>query len=81
MFAKNTRGFFVHEMECSGYFQCDGDSSYVLVQVSNQRRFPLDREKAARPLVSPSFTELCWRRPADDPTLSDRTWVLLTEAV
>jgi phenylpyruvate tautomerase PptA (4-oxalocrotonate tautomerase family) len=55
----------------------DGDSSYVRVQVLTNAG-ALDREKQLA--VVSKFTELV-AAAADDPTLSDRTWVLLTEAV
>ena len=55
----------------------DGDSTYVRVQVLTNAG-ALDRDKQLA--VVSQFTELV-AAAADDPTLSDRTWVLLTEAV
>src|SRR6202167_1179887 len=76
MFRQNTAGF-VHEMDGPAISNVDGDTGYVRVQVLNNAA-ALDREKQIS-LVS-QFTDLV-AAPADDPTLSDRTWVLLTEAV
>jgi phenylpyruvate tautomerase PptA (4-oxalocrotonate tautomerase family) len=76
MFRQNTAGF-VHEMDGPAISNVDGDSSYVRVQVLTNAG-ALDREKQLA--VVSQFTELV-AAAADDPTLSDRTWVLLTEAV
>ena len=76
MFRQNTAGF-VHEMDGPALSNVDGDSSYVRVQVLTNAG-ALDREKQLA--VVSQFTELV-AAAADDPTLSDRTWVLLTEAV
>jgi phenylpyruvate tautomerase PptA (4-oxalocrotonate tautomerase family) len=76
MFRQNTAGF-VHEMDGHAISNVDGDSSYVRVQVLTNGG-ALDRDKQVA--VVSRFTELV-AAAADDPTLSDRTWVLLTEAV
>jgi phenylpyruvate tautomerase PptA (4-oxalocrotonate tautomerase family) len=76
MFRQNTAGF-VHEMDGPAISNVDGDSSYVRVQVLTNAG-ALDRNKQLA--VVSQFTELV-AAAADDPTLSDRTWVLLTEAV
>jgi phenylpyruvate tautomerase PptA (4-oxalocrotonate tautomerase family) len=76
MFRQNTAGF-VHEMDGPAISNVDGDSSYVRVQVLTNAG-ALDRQKQLA--VVSQFTELV-AAAADDPTLSDRTWVLLTEAV
>jgi phenylpyruvate tautomerase PptA (4-oxalocrotonate tautomerase family) len=76
MFRRNTAAF-VHEMAGRAISNVDGDSSYVRVQVLTNAG-ALDREKQLA--VVSQFTELV-ATAADDPTLSDRTWVLLTEAV
>jgi phenylpyruvate tautomerase PptA (4-oxalocrotonate tautomerase family) len=55
----------------------DGDSRYVRVQVLTNAG-ALDREKQLA--VVTQFTELV-ATAAGDTTLSERTWVLLTEAV
>jgi phenylpyruvate tautomerase PptA (4-oxalocrotonate tautomerase family) len=76
MFRQNTAGF-VHEMDGPVISNVDGDSGYVRVQVLTNAG-ALDRDKQLA--VVSQFTELV-AVAAEDPTLSDRTWVLLTEAV
>jgi phenylpyruvate tautomerase PptA (4-oxalocrotonate tautomerase family) len=76
MFRQNTAGF-VHEMEGPAISNVDGDSTYVRVQVLTNAG-ALDRDKQLA--VVSQFTEIV-AAAADDPALSDRTWVLLTEAV
>jgi phenylpyruvate tautomerase PptA (4-oxalocrotonate tautomerase family) len=75
MFRKNTAGF-VHEMDGPGISNVEGDSGYVRVQVLTNAG-ALDREKQLA--VVSQFTELV-ATAAGEPSLSDRTWVLLTEA-
>src|SRR5437016_13695293 len=75
MFRKNTAAF-VHEMPASGLSNVDGDSTYVRIQVLTNAG-ALDRDKQLA--VVSRFTEIV-ADAADDPTLADRTWVLLTEA-
>ena len=55
----------------------DGDSHYVRVQVLTNAG-ALDRDKQLA--VVSQFTDLV-AKAAGDPSLSQRTWVLLTEAV
>src|SRR5271168_1944782 len=76
MFRQNTAGF-VHEMNGPNISNVDGDSSYVRVQVLTNAG-ALDRDKQLA--VVSQFTELV-ATAAGDPSLSERTWVLLTEAV
>jgi phenylpyruvate tautomerase PptA (4-oxalocrotonate tautomerase family) len=76
MFRQNTAGF-VHEMDGSALSNVDGDSTYVRVQVLTNAG-ALDRDKQLA--VVNQFTDLV-AAAAGDPTLSKRTWVLLTEAV
>ena len=76
MFSKNTAGF-VHEMDAPAISNVDGDSGYVRVQVLTNAG-ALDRDKQLA--VVSQFTDLV-TTAAGDPSLSDRTWVLLTEAV
>jgi phenylpyruvate tautomerase PptA (4-oxalocrotonate tautomerase family) len=76
MFRQNTAGF-VHEMDGPAISNVDDDSGYVRVQVLTNAG-ALDRDKQLA--VVSQFTELV-AAAAEDPTLSDRTWVLLTEAV
>ncbi|WP_415857400.1 tautomerase family protein [Sinomonas sp. G460-2] len=75
MFRKNTAAF-VHELPASGLANVDGDSSYVRVQVLTNAG-ALDRDKQLA--VVAQLTELV-AAAAGDPTLAERTWVLLTEA-
>src|SRR5258708_11973824 len=75
MFKKNTAAF-VHDLPQGAISNVDGDSNYVRVQVlTNQGA--LDRAKQLA--VVEKLTELV-AAPAGDPTLKERTWVLLTEA-
>jgi phenylpyruvate tautomerase PptA (4-oxalocrotonate tautomerase family) len=76
MFRQNTAGF-IHEMDAPAISNVDGDSSYVRVQVLTNAG-ALDREKQLA--VVRHFTDLV-AAAADDPSLSERTWVLLTEAI
>src|SRR6202521_4184089 len=76
MFRQNTAGF-VHEMDGGALSNVDGDSGYVRVQVLTNAG-ALDRDKQLA--VVSQFTDLV-ARAAGDPSLSERTWVLLTEAV
>jgi phenylpyruvate tautomerase PptA (4-oxalocrotonate tautomerase family) len=75
MFRQNTAAF-VHELPSSGSSNVDGDSSYVRVQVLTNAG-ALDREKQLA-VVSRLTTLVA--DAAGDPSLADRTWVLLTEA-
>jgi phenylpyruvate tautomerase PptA (4-oxalocrotonate tautomerase family) len=76
MFRQNTAGF-VHELPEGDLSNVDGESSYVRVQVLTNAG-ALDRDKQVA--VVGQFTELV-AKAAGDPSLSERTWVLLTEAV
>ena len=75
MFRKNTAAF-VHELPATALANVDGDSTYVRVQVLTNAG-ALDREKQIA-LVA-KLTELV-ATAAGDPSLAERTWVLLTEA-
>jgi phenylpyruvate tautomerase PptA (4-oxalocrotonate tautomerase family) len=75
MFRKNTAAF-VHELPATALANVDGDSAYVRVQVLTNAG-ALDREKQIT-LVA-KLTELV-AAAAGDPSLTERTWVLLTEA-
>jgi phenylpyruvate tautomerase PptA (4-oxalocrotonate tautomerase family) len=76
MFRKNTAGF-VHQLPHTGVSNVDGDSDYVRVQVLTNAG-ALDRDKQLA--VVRQFTQII-ADAAGDPSLVDRTWVLLTEAV
>lgn len=75
MFRKNTAAF-VHELPAEALANVDGDSTYVRVQVLTNAG-ALDREKQIA-LVA-KLTELV-AAAVGDPSLAERTWVLLTEA-
>ena len=75
MFRKNTAAF-VHELPATALANVDGDSTYVRVQVLTNAG-ALDREKQIA-LVA-KLTELV-AAAGGDPSLTERTWVLLTEA-
>jgi phenylpyruvate tautomerase PptA (4-oxalocrotonate tautomerase family) len=75
LFRQNTAGF-VHELPSNALSNVDGDSTYVRVQVLTNAG-ALDRAKQIA--VVSRLTELI-ARAAGDPSLTDRTWVLLTEA-
>ena len=75
MFRTNTAAF-VHEMPSTSLSNVDGDSTYVRVQVLTNAG-ALDRDKQLA--VVGRLTEIV-ADAAGDPSLADRTWVLLTEA-
>jgi phenylpyruvate tautomerase PptA (4-oxalocrotonate tautomerase family) len=75
MFRKNTAAI-VHEMPPAAMANVDGDSTYVRVQVLTNAG-ALDRDKQIA--VVEQLTALV-AKAAGDPTLKDRTWVLLSEA-
>src|SRR5258705_12234323 len=76
MFRQNTAAF-IHEMAGPNISNVDGDSGYVRVQVLTNAG-ALDRDKQLA--VVGQFTDLV-AGAAADPSVSGRTWVLLTEAV
>ncbi len=76
MFRKNTAAF-VHDLPPSALSNVDGDSTYVRVQVLTNAG-ALDRDKQLA--VVERFTAMI-ADAAGDPSLAERTWVLLTEAV
>ena len=75
MFRKNTAAF-VHELPASSLSNDDGDSTYERVQVLTNAG-ALDRDKQLA--VVSRLTALVVEA-AGDPSLAERTWVLLTEA-
>src|SRR5271154_3114317 len=75
MFRQNTSGF-VHELPAGDLSNVDGESNYVRVQVLTNAG-ALDRDKQLA--VVAQLTALV-AAAAGDPSLPDRTWVLLTEA-
>ena len=76
MFRQNTAGF-VHDLPDGALSNVNGDGNYVRVQVLTNAG-ALDRDKQLA--VVRQFTDLV-ATAAGDPSLKDRTWVLLTEAV
>lgn len=75
MFRTNTAAF-VHDLAADSLRNVAGESTYVRVQVLTNAG-ALDRDKQLA--VVREFTEII-STAAGDPTLSGRTWVLLTEA-
>jgi phenylpyruvate tautomerase PptA (4-oxalocrotonate tautomerase family) len=76
MFRQNTAGF-VHDLPEGALSNVEGSGNYVRVQVLTNAG-ALDRDKQLA--VVQQFTDLV-AAAAGDPSLADRTWVLLTEAV
>jgi phenylpyruvate tautomerase PptA (4-oxalocrotonate tautomerase family) len=75
MFRKNTAAF-VHEMSSGTLSNVDGDTTYVRVQVlTNAGALDRDKQLAAVDRLTEVVADA-----AGDPSLADRTWVLLTEA-
>jgi phenylpyruvate tautomerase PptA (4-oxalocrotonate tautomerase family) len=75
MFRKNTAAF-VHDLPADHISNVDGEDTYVRVQVLTNAG-ALDRDKQLT--VVRQFTGLI-AAAAGDPSLTGRTWVLLTEA-
>jgi phenylpyruvate tautomerase PptA (4-oxalocrotonate tautomerase family) len=75
MFRQNTAAF-IHELPSGDLSNVDGEGNYVRVQVLTNAG-ALDRDKQLA--VVARLTEIV-AAAAGDPSLSDRTWVLLTAA-
>jgi phenylpyruvate tautomerase PptA (4-oxalocrotonate tautomerase family) len=75
MFRKNTAAF-IHDLPADSLANVDGDTNYVRVQVLTNSG-ALDREKQLA--VVRQLTDII-AGAAGDPTLTERTWVLLTES-
>jgi phenylpyruvate tautomerase PptA (4-oxalocrotonate tautomerase family) len=75
MFRQNTAAF-VHELAADSLSNVDGDNTYVRVQVLTNSG-ALDRAKQLT--VVAELTRIV-SDAAGDPSLTERTWVLLTEA-
>ena len=76
LFRQNTAAF-VHDLRGEAISNVEGQSNYVKVQVlTNAGALDGDKQLA----VVRQFTDLV-ADAAGDPSLSERTWVLLTEAV
>jgi phenylpyruvate tautomerase PptA (4-oxalocrotonate tautomerase family) len=76
MFRKNTAAF-IHDLPDGALSNVEGDGNYVRVQVLTNAG-ALNREKQLA--VVRQFTDLV-AAAAGDPSLTARTWVLLTEAI
>jgi phenylpyruvate tautomerase PptA (4-oxalocrotonate tautomerase family) len=75
LFRKNTAAF-VPELPASGLSNVEGDSTYVRVQVlTNAGALDRDKQLAVVGRLTAIVAEA-----AGDPSLAERTWVLLTEA-
>jgi phenylpyruvate tautomerase PptA (4-oxalocrotonate tautomerase family) len=75
LFRKNTAAF-VHDLPADSLSNVDGDSNYVRVQVLTPIGV-LDREKQLG--VVRELTDIV-ATAGGDPTLVERTWVLITES-
>ena len=75
MFRQNTAAF-VHDLPADSLANVNGDTNYVRVQVLTNAG-ALDRDKQLA--VVRRLTEIV-AGAAGDPSLAERTWVLLTEA-
>jgi phenylpyruvate tautomerase PptA (4-oxalocrotonate tautomerase family) len=75
LFFDNTAAF-VHDLPAEALSNAAGDSNYVRVQVLTPVRV-LDREKQLG--VVKELTEIV-AAAAGDPSLTERTWVLITES-
>ena len=75
LFANNTAAF-VHDLDAAAISNVAGESNYVRVQVLTPAGV-LDRDKQLG--VVGELTEIV-TAAAGDPSLRDRTWVLLTES-
>jgi phenylpyruvate tautomerase PptA (4-oxalocrotonate tautomerase family) len=75
LFRKNTAAF-IHDLAEDSLANVDGDHNHVRVQVLTNRG-ALDRDKQLT--VVRQLTDVV-AQAAGDPTLTERTWVLLTEA-
>jgi phenylpyruvate tautomerase PptA (4-oxalocrotonate tautomerase family) len=75
LFANNTAAF-IHDLDSAAISNVAGESNYVRVQVLTPAGV-LDREKQLG--VVEELTEIV-AAAAGDPSLRERTWVLLTES-
>ena len=73
---RNNTAAFVHELPASAIANVNGDSDYVRVQVLTPAGV-LNRDKQLG--VVRELTEIV-ASAAGDPTVAERTWVLLTES-
>jgi phenylpyruvate tautomerase PptA (4-oxalocrotonate tautomerase family) len=73
---RNNTAAFIHELPASAIANVNGDTDYVRVQVLTPAGV-LDRDKQLG--VVRELTEIV-ASAAGDPTVAERTWVLLTES-
>src|SRR2546425_11448814 len=73
---RNNTAAFIHDLPADSLSNVDGDSNYVRVQVLTPVGV-LDRDKQLG--VVRELTDIV-AVAAGDPTLTDRTWVLITES-
>lgn len=73
---RNNTAAFIHELPAGAIANVNGDSDYVRVQVLTPAGV-LDRDKQLG--VVKELTEIL-ASAAGDPSLAERTWVLLTES-
>src|SRR2546428_14084805 len=73
---RNNTAAFVHDLPADSLSNVSGDSNYVRVQVLTPVGV-LDRDKQLG--VVKELTDIV-AAAADDPTLTERTWVLITES-
>ena len=75
LFRKNTAAF-IHHLPVNDLSNVAGDADHIRIQVLTNAG-ALDREKQ---LAAVAELTRVVSEAANDPTLADRTWVLLTEA-
>jgi phenylpyruvate tautomerase PptA (4-oxalocrotonate tautomerase family) len=75
LFANNTAAF-IHDLDAAAISNVAGESNYVRVQVLTPAGV-LDRDKQLG--VVRELTDIV-AAAADDPSVGERTWVLLTES-
>jgi phenylpyruvate tautomerase PptA (4-oxalocrotonate tautomerase family) len=76
MFRKNTAAF-VHELPAGAIRNVDGDSDHLRVQaLTNAGAIDRDKQRAVVAQLTAAVVEA-----SGDPSVADRTWVMLTEAV
>src|ERR1700674_3433739 len=75
LFANNTAAF-IHDLDAGAISNVAGDTNYVRVQVLTPVGV-LDRDKQLG--VVKELTEIV-AEAAGDPTVAERTWVLITES-
>jgi phenylpyruvate tautomerase PptA (4-oxalocrotonate tautomerase family) len=73
---RNNTAAFIHDLPAGSISNAAGDSNYVRVQVLTPVNV-LDRDKQLG--VVRELTDIV-AAAAGDPTLADRTWVLITES-